>query len=62
MSGRPLLSRYDDFILVRSLICVILNAIGLALMHAGISMSDMILACSAGLVKNTLCIDLAQVA
>eukprot|EP01038_Epipyxis_sp_PR26KG_P014564 gene14564-19553_t len=41
-----------------SVICAIMNAVSLALMHAGIAMSDMIAACSAGFVKHNLYIDL----
>lgn len=45
----------------RSIICCILNAVCLALMEAGIAMSDMIVACSSGFVQKQLCIDLTLV-
>lgn len=44
-----------------STMCSSINAITLALMSAGIAMSDMISACSVGYVKENLCIDLTQV-
>ncbi len=43
------------------MICCILNAVCLALMEAGIAMSDMIVACSAGFVQKELCVDLTLV-
>lgn len=33
----------------------------LALMHAGISMTDMVTACTVGYVRNDLCVDLSQI-
>ena len=48
-------------LLIRSLLCCIVNAISLALMEAGISMSDMMVACSVGIVRGPdLCLDLSQ--
>ena len=44
-----------------SLECAVLNACTMALMDAGISMSDMIVACSVGSVKQRICLDLSQV-
>eukprot|EP01041_Mallomonas_annulata_P006416 gene6416-12971_t len=44
-----------------SLICAVLNASCLALMDAGIAMSDMITSCSAGIVLQTVSQDLTQV-
>lgn len=44
-----------------SLTCTIINAVCLALMDAGIMTSDMMTACSAGIVKNNVCQDLNQV-
>lgn len=44
-----------------SLICCIINAISLALMEAGIAMSDIVVACSAGFVQKELCVDLTLV-
>ena len=44
-----------------SLICTILNAVCMALMDAGIMTSDMITACSAGVIKQNVCQDLNQV-
>ena len=35
-----------------------INAITLALMDAGIAMSEMLLSCSTGFVKNESCIDM----
>ena len=43
-----------------SLLCTIINAVTLALMDAGISMTDMICACSCGTIKQNLCLDLNQ--
>jgi exosome complex component RRP41 len=43
-----------------SLVCSIFNAVTLALMDAGISMKDMIVACSSGYVRHSLCCDLIQ--
>lgn len=40
-----------------SLVCAIINACCLALMDAGIDMVEMPLACSVGMVKNRLCVD-----
>jgi exosome complex component RRP41 len=44
-----------------SIICCIINAICLALMEAGIAMSDIVVACSAGFVQKELCVDLTLV-
>ncbi len=44
-----------------SLLCAIINATTLALMHAGIAMRDMVVACSVGLVHNQLCQDCSHV-
>lgn len=44
-----------------SVICAILNAVTLALMDAGIAMTDMIIACSVGFIKQNLYQDLTQV-
>ena len=44
-----------------STICAMINAVTLALMDAGIAMSDMIVACSAGFIKQQLHQDLTQV-
>jgi exosome complex component RRP41 len=44
-----------------STMCCLVNSITLALMSAGIAMSDMVSACSVGYVKENLCIDLNQV-
>ena len=41
-----------------SVVCTAINAACLALMDAGLSMSDMLVACSCGLVKQKLCLDL----
>lgn len=49
------------FICCRSVTCTAVNAMCLALMHAGISMTDMAVACTVGYIKNDLCIDLSQV-
>lgn len=43
-----------------SIICTILNAVCMACMDAGIMMSDMVVSCSAGLVRQDMCIDLSQ--
>lgn len=43
-----------------SLLCTIINAVTLALMDAGISMTDMICACSCGTIKQNICLDLNQ--
>jgi len=43
-----------------SIICTIINAVCMACMDAGIMMSDMVIACSAGLVRQEMCIDLSQ--
>ena len=44
-----------------SIICTIINACCMALMDAGISMSEMLCSCSIGLIKNRLCIDINNV-
>lgn len=44
-----------------SLICTILNTVSLALMDAGIAMTDVITSCSAGLVLDNMVQDLSQV-
>ena len=44
-----------------STICAMVNAINLAMMDAGIAMSDMVVACSVGLIKQQLCQDCTQV-
>jgi exosome complex component RRP41 len=44
-----------------SLICTVMNAVCLALMDAGIMTTDMVTACSAGVVKQSVCQDLNQV-
>jgi exosome complex component RRP41 len=44
-----------------SLVCTVMNAACLALMDAGINMTDMLCACSSGFVKQLLCTDLNQV-
>lgn len=44
-----------------SLTCCILNAACLALMVGGISMSDMVTACSVGLLKERMCQDCTQI-
>ena len=44
-----------------SIICTIINACSMALMDAGISMSEMLCSCSIGLIKNRLCIDINNV-
>lgn len=43
-----------------SSVCAILNATTLALMDAGISMSDMVVSCSVGFFRHNLCLDLTQ--
>jgi exosome complex component RRP41 len=43
-----------------STICTMQNAITLALMDAGVAMSDMVVACSSGFVKQQPCVDLTQ--
>lgn len=44
-----------------SLICCIINAVCMALVHAGIMMNDLVVACSAGVTANKLvCADLSQ--
>eukprot|EP01039_Chlorochromonas_danica_P003182 gene3182-3484_t len=43
-----------------SVTCTAINAMCLALMQAGISMEDMVTACTVGYVKDDLCIDLTQ--
>lgn len=40
------------------MLCLALNTVFLALLNAGISMSDMLAACSVGYVNNHLCVDL----
>lgn len=53
-----------EFVLIcmsfRSVTCTVVNALCLALMQAGISMSDMVAACTVGYIKNDLCTDLTQ--
>lgn len=44
-----------------SILCSILNAISMACMDAGILMSDMVVSCSAGLIKQQICQDLTYV-
>ena len=44
-----------------SVVCSMLNACCLALMVAGISMSDMVVACSVGVIKDRICQDCTQV-
>ena len=44
----------------RSVLCTAINAAYFALMNAGIAMSDMIAACTVGLVRNHLCLDLTH--
>jgi len=44
-----------------SLICVVMNAACIALMDAGVNMSDMLCACSAGVLKRRVCTDFNQV-
>ena len=44
-----------------STLCAIINAVSMALMHAGIAMQDMVVACSVGMVKQELCLDCTQV-
>jgi exosome complex component RRP41 len=44
-----------------SLICCIINAVCMALVHAGIMLNDLVVACSAGITANKLvCADLTQ--
>lgn len=45
----------------RSVIPVMINTVTLALLHAGIFMYDLAIACSVGLVNKEICIDLTQV-
>jgi len=45
----------------RSLICAIINALCLALINAGVSMYDMVVACSVGYVGQQFCVDVTQV-
>ena len=40
-----------------STLCAIINATNMALMHAGIAMRDMVVACSVGLVHGQMCQD-----
>ena len=40
-----------------SALCAIINAVSMALMHAGIAMKDMVVACSVGLVHEQMCQD-----
>jgi len=44
-----------------SLICAIINALCLALINAGVSMYDMVVACSVGYVGQQFCVDVTQV-
>lgn len=44
-----------------SVICSILNAVTLGMMDAGIALSDMIIGCSVGYLKQNLCQDVTQV-
>jgi exosome complex component RRP41 len=44
-----------------STLCAIINAASLALMHAGVSMRDIAVACSVGMVQGRLCRDCTQV-
>jgi exosome complex component RRP41 len=44
-----------------SIMCSIFNAVTLALVDAGICMKDMIISCSSGFVRQTLCQDLIQI-
>ena len=44
-----------------SSLCAMINAIGMALMDAGIAMADMIVACSVGNIKGMICCDCTQV-
>ena len=43
-----------------SSICAVFNAITLALIDAGICMTDMLVACSAGFVRDALCRDISH--
>lgn len=43
-----------------SSICTVINAITLALIDAGICMTDMLVSCSAGFVREALCRDISQ--
>ena len=44
-----------------SSLCAMINAIGMALMDAGIAMTDMIVACSVGNIKGMICCDCNQI-
>jgi len=44
-----------------SIVCSLINATSLALMDAGIAMTDMLVACSVGNVRDRFCIDVNQV-
>ena len=44
-----------------SVICALINAVTLALMDAGVSMVDMVTACSVGQVRGKFCADVNQV-
>ena len=44
-----------------SSLCAMINAIGMALMDAGIAMSEMIVACSVGNIKGMICCDCTQI-
>lgn len=44
-----------------SILCTVINAVTLAMMNAGISMTDMVVACSVGFVKQSLCQDLTNI-
>lgn len=44
-----------------SMICSVFNATTLALMDAGICMKDMLISCSVGFVRQSLCRDLIQI-
>jgi exosome complex component RRP41 len=44
-----------------SILCTIFNAISMACMDAGILMTDMVVSCSSGLIKQQICQDLTYV-
>lgn len=43
-----------------SVACTMQNAVTMALMDAGVAMSDMVVSCSTGFVNNQACVDLTQ--
>ena len=44
-----------------SLISVIINAVNVALLHAGIMLTDLCVSCTIGLVSKQLCLDCTQI-